>query len=58
MGDDQSTGGELEKQAGDDGAKQLRDPVEDPANQRDVAAEEGPEGDGRVDVTTGDVSPD
>lgn len=56
--DHQAAGGELEKQAGDHGAEQLRDPVQNAPKQRDVATEEGAEGDGRVDVAAGDVGPD
>jgi len=50
-----SAGGEFEEQAGDDGAEDLSDPEEDAAEQGKVAADEGAEGDGGVDVTTGDV---
>lgn len=54
----QSTGGELEKQACNDGSEQLSDPIENAPKQGDVATDEGAEGDGWVDVAAGDVCAD
>ena len=53
-----SAGGELEEQAGDDGAEDLRDPEEDAAEPGKVAADKGGEGDCGVDVAAGDVCAD
>lgn len=53
-----AAGGELEEEAGGGGAEELSDDVEDAAEEGDVAAYEGAEGDGGVDVATGDVGSD
>uniref|UniRef100_A0A453J0A4 Uncharacterized protein n=1 Tax=Aegilops tauschii subsp. strangulata TaxID=200361 RepID=A0A453J0A4_AEGTS len=48
-------GGEAEEEAGGGGAQELGDPVEQAAEEGDVAAHEGAEGHGRVHVPAGDV---
>jgi len=50
-----AAGGDLEEEAGHDGAEQLRHPVHDGLEQADVAADEGAECDGRVHVPARDV---
>jgi hypothetical protein len=51
----EAAGAEAEEEARHGGAQQLRDPVQDAAEQGDVAAQEGAEGHGRVHVSAGDV---
>nr|GMD25429.1 transcription factor FER-LIKE IRON DEFICIENCY-INDUCED TRANSCRIPTION FACTOR-like [Ipomoea batatas] len=53
-----AAGGELEEEAGGGGAEELSDDVEDAAEEGDVTADEGAEGDGGVNVATGDVGSD
>jgi hypothetical protein len=50
-----SRGGEPEQERRGGGAEKLRGPVHHGPDEADVAAEEGPECDGRVDVAAGDV---
>lgn len=52
---DLSVGNEFEEEAGDGGAEQLGDPVEDPGEDGDVAADGQAEGHGGVEVPAGDV---
>jgi hypothetical protein len=52
----QTAGDKLEEQAGNRGTKALSDPVEDSGENGDVAANGQTEGDGWVEVATGDVS--
>lgn len=54
----QASGGEFEEQAGHHRAEQLSDPVEDTAQEGDVAAEKGSERHRRVNVSAGDVGAD
>uniref|UniRef100_A0A453GY14 Uncharacterized protein n=1 Tax=Aegilops tauschii subsp. strangulata TaxID=200361 RepID=A0A453GY14_AEGTS len=50
-----AAGGDLEEEAGHDGAEQLRHPVHHRLEEADVAAHEGAECDGRVHVAARDV---
>ena len=50
--------GQKEKVGGGEGADELGHPVEKALQQGDVAAEEGAERDGGIDVATGDVGAD
>jgi hypothetical protein len=47
--------GDLEEEAGDDGAQELGHPVDQGLEEADVAAHKGAEGHGRVHVAAGDV---
>ena len=55
---DLPVGDELEEEAGGGGAEQLGDPVEDPGEDGDVAADGKAEGHCRVEVPAGDVGGD